>query len=159
MDRLCITPQGVDAMTASCRHVAGLTDPVGEVEHMTRRPSGIMVPIRFGVLFLSEKHGDIRAPHDPRPQFAFGNPAPFGAGGPVKQKAQHDPDQHDDPGGQTDECRGHGQKQQGDVDQRGQYADGADQDLPGLVRVQRSRSGAIPKESREIGRASCRERV
>jgi len=43
VDRLRITPQGVDAMTASCRHMAGLADPVGEVEHMTRRPSGIMV--------------------------------------------------------------------------------------------------------------------
>jgi glutamate-5-semialdehyde dehydrogenase len=43
VDRLRITEQGVDGMIESCRHVAGLSDPVGEVEHLIRRPNGLLV--------------------------------------------------------------------------------------------------------------------
>ena len=43
IDRLRITDKGVDSMAAACRHVAGLSDPVGEVEGMIKRPNGLLV--------------------------------------------------------------------------------------------------------------------
>jgi glutamate-5-semialdehyde dehydrogenase len=43
IDRLRITDQGVDSMAGACRHVAGLSDPVGEVDGMIKRPNGLLV--------------------------------------------------------------------------------------------------------------------
>lgn len=43
IDRLRITDAGVDSMSGACRHVAGLSDPVGEVEGMIKRPNGLLV--------------------------------------------------------------------------------------------------------------------
>ncbi len=43
IDRLRITDAGVESMSAACRHVAGLSDPVGEVESMVKRPNGLLV--------------------------------------------------------------------------------------------------------------------
>lgn len=43
VDRLRITDAVVDAMAGACRHVAGLSDPVGEVENMIKRPNGLLV--------------------------------------------------------------------------------------------------------------------
>ncbi|ACU89596.1 glutamate-5-semialdehyde dehydrogenase [Desulfomicrobium baculatum] len=43
IDRLRITDAGVDSMAGACRHVAALSDPVGEVEGMIRRPNGLLV--------------------------------------------------------------------------------------------------------------------
>jgi glutamate-5-semialdehyde dehydrogenase len=43
IDRLRITPQVVDSMIEACRHVATLSDPVGEIESMWKRPNGLMV--------------------------------------------------------------------------------------------------------------------
>ncbi len=34
---------GVDSMAGACRHVAALSDPVGEVEGMIKRPNGLLV--------------------------------------------------------------------------------------------------------------------
>ncbi|NCC24942.1 MAG: glutamate-5-semialdehyde dehydrogenase [Deltaproteobacteria bacterium] len=43
LDRLRITPVTVESMAAACRHVAGLSDPVGEIEYMWKRPNGLLV--------------------------------------------------------------------------------------------------------------------
>jgi glutamate-5-semialdehyde dehydrogenase len=43
IDRLRITDKGIDSMAAACRHVAGLSDPVGEVDGMVKRPNGLLV--------------------------------------------------------------------------------------------------------------------
>ncbi len=43
IDRLRITDQGVTSMAGACRHVAALSDPVGEVEGMIKRPNGLLV--------------------------------------------------------------------------------------------------------------------
>lgn len=43
IDRLRITDGGVDSMAGACRHVAALSDPVGEVEGMIKRPNGLLV--------------------------------------------------------------------------------------------------------------------
>lgn len=43
VDRLRITDNVVDSMAAACRHVALLSDPVGEVESMIKRPNGLLV--------------------------------------------------------------------------------------------------------------------
>jgi len=43
IERLRITEKGVSGMAAACRHVAGLSDPVGEVEGMWKRPNGLLV--------------------------------------------------------------------------------------------------------------------
>lgn len=43
IDRLRITDGGVDSMAGACRHVASLSDPVGEVEGMIKRPNGLLV--------------------------------------------------------------------------------------------------------------------
>ena len=43
IDRLRITDAGIDSMAGACRHVAALSDPVGEVEGMIKRPNGLLV--------------------------------------------------------------------------------------------------------------------
>lgn len=43
LDRLALTDKVIDSMVQGLREVAALPDPVGEVESMKRRPSGIMV--------------------------------------------------------------------------------------------------------------------
>jgi len=43
IDRLRITDKGVDSMAGACEHVAGLSDPVGEVDGMIKRPNGLLV--------------------------------------------------------------------------------------------------------------------
>jgi glutamate-5-semialdehyde dehydrogenase len=43
IDRLRITDEGVDSMAQACRHVAGLSDPVGEIDGMIKRPNGLLV--------------------------------------------------------------------------------------------------------------------
>lgn len=43
VDRLRITDAVVDSMAGACRHVAALSDPVGEVEGMIKRPNGLLV--------------------------------------------------------------------------------------------------------------------
>ncbi|PVZ72105.1 glutamate-5-semialdehyde dehydrogenase [Pelagibaculum spongiae] len=43
IDRLALTPAGIDTMIESLHQVAGLADPVGEITDMSYRPSGIQV--------------------------------------------------------------------------------------------------------------------
>ncbi|WP_456387491.1 glutamate-5-semialdehyde dehydrogenase [Desulfolithobacter sp.] len=43
LDRLALTDKVIDSMVLGLREVAALPDPVGEVDDMKRRPSGIMV--------------------------------------------------------------------------------------------------------------------
>jgi len=43
LDRLTLTPNRVSAMAKSLREVAALSDPVGEISKMTRRPNGLQV--------------------------------------------------------------------------------------------------------------------
>lgn len=43
LDRLTITQGVLDAMVQGCREVAAMGDPVGEIEHMAVRPSGLLV--------------------------------------------------------------------------------------------------------------------
>lgn len=43
IDRLRLTDKTIASMADACLHVAGLSDPIGEIEHMTRRPNGLLV--------------------------------------------------------------------------------------------------------------------
>ncbi len=43
LDRLTITQGVLDAMVQGCREVAAMADPVGEIEHMVKRPNGLLV--------------------------------------------------------------------------------------------------------------------
>ncbi len=43
IDRLTLTPQGVQGMAEGLRQIAALPDPVGEITNMSFRPSGIQV--------------------------------------------------------------------------------------------------------------------
>lgn len=43
IERLRISDKGVESMAEACRHVAGLSDPVGEVDGMIKRPNGLLV--------------------------------------------------------------------------------------------------------------------
>ncbi len=43
IDRLRITDAGIESMVQACRHVAGLSDPVGEIDGMIKRPNGLLV--------------------------------------------------------------------------------------------------------------------
>ncbi len=43
LERLRMTEAGIAGMAEACRHVANLPDPVGEMEHLTRRPNGLLV--------------------------------------------------------------------------------------------------------------------
>ncbi|WP_028574517.1 glutamate-5-semialdehyde dehydrogenase [Desulfonatronovibrio hydrogenovorans] len=42
-ERLRITPETIEAMAAACEEVAAMADPIGAIEDMRNRPSGIMV--------------------------------------------------------------------------------------------------------------------
>ena len=43
LDRLALTDKVIDSMVVGLREVAALPDPVGEIDEMVKRPSGIMV--------------------------------------------------------------------------------------------------------------------
>jgi len=43
LDRLALSDRGIDSMIAGLHEVAALPDPVGEIDDMVKRPSGIMV--------------------------------------------------------------------------------------------------------------------
>ncbi len=43
LDRLTISQGVLNAMVQGCREVAAMGDPVGEIEHMTTRPNGLLV--------------------------------------------------------------------------------------------------------------------
>ena len=43
LERLELTPARIDAMIAGVRQVAALPDPIGTIDHVTQRPSGIRV--------------------------------------------------------------------------------------------------------------------
>ena len=43
LDRLALTASRIQAMASGCRDIALLSDPIGEIVHMTTRPSGIQV--------------------------------------------------------------------------------------------------------------------
>lgn len=43
LDRLTLTPAILDEMTAACRHVAGLPDPVGAMDEQWQQPNGLLI--------------------------------------------------------------------------------------------------------------------
>ncbi len=43
IDRLTLTPAGVESMAKALEHIIGLPDPVGEIHDMTTRPNGLRV--------------------------------------------------------------------------------------------------------------------
>ena len=43
IDRLTLTPKGIAAMADGLRQIAGLSDPIGEITRLKKRPSGIKV--------------------------------------------------------------------------------------------------------------------
>ncbi|WP_243366618.1 glutamate-5-semialdehyde dehydrogenase [Fundidesulfovibrio soli] len=43
LDRLRLTPKVLASMAQACHHVAGLSDPIGEIESVKQRPNGLMV--------------------------------------------------------------------------------------------------------------------
>ena len=43
IDRLKITDKTIASMAQACIEVAGMSDPVGEIEEMKKRPNGLMV--------------------------------------------------------------------------------------------------------------------
>lgn len=67
VDRLRLTDKVIETMAESCEQVAALPDPVGEITHMRRRPTGISVgqmrvPIGvFGMIYESRPNVTIEA--------------------------------------------------------------------------------------------------
>ncbi|MDD4885910.1 MAG: glutamate-5-semialdehyde dehydrogenase [Thiomonas sp.] len=67
VDRLTLSDKVVEQMALSCEQVAALPDPVGEIEHVRRRPSGISVgqmrvPLGvFGMIYESRPNVTIEA--------------------------------------------------------------------------------------------------
>lgn len=67
LDRLTLTPGRIDAMIEGLKQVAGLPDPVGEITHLSYRPSGIQVgqmrvPLGvIGIIFESRPNVTIDA--------------------------------------------------------------------------------------------------
>lgn len=43
LDRLTLTPAGMEAMAAACREIVSLPDPVGAIEAMRPRPNGLLI--------------------------------------------------------------------------------------------------------------------
>ena len=43
LQRLALTPKVLNSMIQGCREVAALSDPVGEIESMWKRPNGMLV--------------------------------------------------------------------------------------------------------------------
>ncbi|EPR42793.1 Gamma-glutamyl phosphate reductase [Desulfovibrio sp. X2] len=43
LDRLTLSDKVIDSMIQACREVAGQSDPVGEIEAMSKRPNGLLV--------------------------------------------------------------------------------------------------------------------
>ncbi len=55
MDRLKITDAVIESMADACRQVAAQSDPVGEIESMSKRPNGLMIGrmrIPLGVILM-----------------------------------------------------------------------------------------------------------
>lgn len=65
VDRLCLTPQRISGMARGLREIAALSDPIGEVTHMWRRPNGLeigMMRIPLGVIaFIYESRPNVTA--------------------------------------------------------------------------------------------------
>ena len=65
VDRLRLTPQRIRDMARGLREVAALSDPIGEVTHMWRRPNGLeigMMRIPLGVIaFIYESRPNVTA--------------------------------------------------------------------------------------------------
>jgi glutamate-5-semialdehyde dehydrogenase len=65
VDRLQLTPQRINDMARGLREVAALSDPIGEVTHMWRRPNGLeigMMRVPLGVIaFLYESRPNVTA--------------------------------------------------------------------------------------------------
>ena len=65
VDRLRLTPQRISDMARGLREVAALSDPIGEVTHMWRRPNGLeigMMRIPLGVIaFIYESRPNVTA--------------------------------------------------------------------------------------------------
>ena len=67
IDRLRLTPQIIETVAQGCEQIAAMTDPVGEISGVVRRPSGISVgrmrvPLGvFGMVFESRPNVTIEA--------------------------------------------------------------------------------------------------
>jgi glutamate-5-semialdehyde dehydrogenase len=65
LDRLRLTPQRISDMARGLREIAALSDPIGEVTHMWRRPNGLeigMMRIPLGVIaFIYESRPNVTA--------------------------------------------------------------------------------------------------
>jgi glutamate-5-semialdehyde dehydrogenase len=65
LDRLRLTPQRMSDMARGLREIAALSDPIGEVTHMWRRPNGLeigMMRIPLGVIaFIYESRPNVTA--------------------------------------------------------------------------------------------------
>jgi glutamate-5-semialdehyde dehydrogenase len=65
VDRLRLTPQRISDMARGLREIAALSDPIGEVTHMWRRPNGLeigMMRIPLGVIaFIYESRPNVTA--------------------------------------------------------------------------------------------------
>ena len=65
IDRLRLTPKRINDMARGLREIAALSDPIGEVTHMWRRPNGMeigMMRVPLGVLvFLYESRPNVTA--------------------------------------------------------------------------------------------------
>lgn len=67
VDRLRLTPKIIDTVAQGCEQIAAMPDPVGEITHLRRRPSGISVgqmrvPLGvFGMIYESRPNVTIEA--------------------------------------------------------------------------------------------------
>ena len=65
IDRLRLTPQRISDMARGLREIAALSDPIGEVTHMWRRPNGLdigMMRVPLGVIaFIYESRPNVTA--------------------------------------------------------------------------------------------------
>jgi glutamate-5-semialdehyde dehydrogenase len=67
VDRLRLTPKIIDTVAAGCEQIAAMPDPVGEIVHLKRQPSGISVgqmrvPLGvFGMIYESRPNVTIEA--------------------------------------------------------------------------------------------------
>src|SRR5437868_4965942 len=67
VDRLKLTPKIIDTVAEGCEQIAAMPDPIGEITHLRRRPSGISVgqmrvPLGvFGMIYESRPNVTIEA--------------------------------------------------------------------------------------------------
>jgi glutamate-5-semialdehyde dehydrogenase len=67
VDRLRLTPKIIDTVAEGCEQIAAMPDPIGEITHLRRRPSGIQVgqmrvPLGvFGMIYESRPNVTIEA--------------------------------------------------------------------------------------------------